>query len=379
MNSRFGRAEYEAREEKARSLMERKGLAALFVTDPSNLYYFTGIPVFAEMSFPRPAAFVLPLADDPVLIAHEFHFAFAWDGDFREYSKVGALPIDLAQAAFEDKGCARGRVGAELGHEQHLSISHNDFALLRAALPEAEFVDAADLLWQLRMVKSEAEIATISEACAMHDAIFERVFAEARVGVTTRGVESLIRHAVIDAGADDGFAIVCIGDFEPRQAAGSSDPERVLREGDLMWVDMGLTWHGYHTDYCRAVVGGEPSARQREDWDKVQQVLLECQAAARPGLSVADLCRVQLRAAEGLGLDMSTWTARRFGHGSGLHTTEPPSLSLDDDTVLEPGMLIHIEPGRIQDDGIYVREEMVVITEAGCRALSHAPWELRGV
>ena len=76
---------------------------------------------------------------------------------------------------------------------------------------------------------------------------------------------------------------------------------------------------------------------------------------------------------------MSTWTARRYGHGSGLHTTEPPYISPDDDTLLEPGMIIHIEPGCIEKDGIYVREEKVLITDRGYKVLSHAPWELRAV
>ena len=83
-----------------------------------------------------------------------------------------------------------------------------------------------------------------------------------------------------------------------------------------------------------------------------------------------------MEAAEGLGLDMSTWTARRYGHGSGIHLTEPPYLAPDDETVLEPGTLIHVEPGCVGEDGIYVREEMMVITDDGCEALSQAPWEL---
>ena len=74
---------------------------------------------------------------------------------------------------------------------------------------------------------------------------------------------------------------------------------------------------------------------------------------------------------------MTSWPARRFGHGSGLHTTEPPYISLDDDTILEAGMILHIEPGCIEEDGIYVLEEQVVVTESGSKVLSHAPWELQ--
>ncbi len=53
---------------------------------------------------------------------------------------------------------------------------------------------------------------------------------------------------------------------------------------------------------------------------------------------------------------MTSWPARRFGHVSGLHTTQSPYISLDDDTILEAGMILHIEPGCIEEDGIMERQ-----------------------
>lgn len=373
----FPNDEYEARCRKARTLMAEQGIDALLVTHPTNHLYFTGYRTFAEFSFPRPTVLVLPVGRDPVVVAQDFHLAVTWEGDFREYPRVGRLPVEMVKSVFEETGCSRGRVGAELGREQHLAISHNDFLSLQAALPDAEFVDASGILWDLRMVKSEAEIATIAEACRIQDAIFDRVFRETKAGMTTREIELSFRRAILESGAEHNFSLVCIGDFDPRQAAGSSHPDRVLGKGDLLWVDLGLSVRGYQTDYCRAAVAGGPSARQREAWGKVQEV---CQAgigATRPGIPASELCKVQLAAAEARGLDMSTWPAGRYGHGGGLHTTEPPYLSPEDDTVLRPGMVIHIEPGCIRDDGIYVREEKVVVTDDGCRLLSKAPWELR--
>ncbi len=375
----FPHEEYQARCRKARALLAERELAALFVTHPTNHLYFTGYRTFAEFSFPRPAVFLLPLDQEPVIVAQDFHLAVTWDGDFREYSGLGRLPIDVVRSVFEDKGCSLGRVGAELGHEQHLAISYNDFRSLQGALPEVAFVDASDILWRLRMVKSEAEIAAITEACRIQDAVFERVFRETTAGMTTREIETAFRRAVLDSAASLNFCLVCIGDFDPRQAAGSSHPDQALGKGDLLWVDLGISVRGYQTDYCRAAVAGTPSPRQVDAWGKVQKVFEAGLAAARPGIPASELCAVQLAAAEALGLDMSSWPARRFGHGSGLHTTEPPHISPEDDTILQPGMVIHIEPGCILGDGIYVREEKVVITEDGCRVLSKAPWELRPI
>ena len=375
----FTHAEYEARQLRARVLMQQHSLDALFITDPGNLFYFTGFPFSAERSFPRPAVLVLPLESDATLVVHDFHFPFPWQGKFTTYDKVGELPVELLVSLFNESACGRGKVGAELGFEQQLAISHDDFITLKRHLPDVQFVDAANVLWTLRMTKTDAEIANIEQACQVHDDIFAQCFGSTRAGMTTHEIELLFHRAAIDAGARASGAIVCVGAFEPAQAAGSSPPARVFAPGEMCWVDLSLGWNGYRTDYCRAVVSGGASEKQRTVWGKMHEVLLAGHDAAKPGEPVSEICRSQLAKARTLGLDMSSWTARRFGHGSGIHTTEPPYVSLEDDTVLEPNMVIHLEPGLIGVDGIYVREEMIVLTPSGCRALSRAPWELGAV
>lgn len=356
--------------------MAEHHLDALFITDPGNLFYFTGYPFSAERSFPRPAVFILPLEDQPVLVAHDFHFPFPWRGDLTTYEQIGALPVELVRDLCVERRCAEGRIGAELGTEQHLAISHGDFTALVKKLLKATFVDAGNVLWQLRMVKTDAEVENITEACQLHDTIFAKCFSQLETGMTTRDVDRLFQFAALEVGGRGSGAIVCIGAFDSRQAAGSSDPDRVLKVGDMCWVDFSLGWHGYRTDYCRAVVAGGPAPTQVSTWAKVNQVLEAGKKAAHPGRAISEICRAELNKADSLGLDMSTWMARRYGHSSGIHTTEPPSVSLNDDTTLEPNMVIHLEPGVIGDDGIYVREEMILITESDSIFLSNAPWEL---
>jgi Xaa-Pro aminopeptidase len=123
-------------------------------------------------------------------------------------------------------------------------------------------------------------------------------------------------------------------------------------------------------------VPGKLTETRESLWIRVHEVLLAGKAAVKPGIPVSAVYDAQVQKAGELGLDMKTWKARRFGHGSGLHTTEPPYISGDDHTILKPGMILHIEPGCIEKDGIYVREEQVLISETGCRPLSNAPWQL---
>jgi Xaa-Pro aminopeptidase len=369
--------EYAERHQKARAFMEKNSLDAVMITEPTNLFYFTGASYFGEMSFPRPAVLIIPRKEKSILITHEFHLPIDWDGDIRRYPKVGQLPIETVKRVFEEIGCATGQVGAELGREQRLGISYNDFLRLQDALPAISFVDAADIIWQLRMVKSKAEIAILATACKIQDAIFKRTFEAVEAGMTTREIKTLFQQVIIESDADFGWVIVCIGDYDPRQAAGSSLPDLRLKKGDLLWVDLGVVMHGYHTDYCRGMVAGGASQTQLEKWGRVREILEAGLDAIAPGIPSSELFRVQATAAEKLGIDMTSWPARRFGHGSGLHTTEPPYISPDDDTILEAGMVLHIEPGCIEKDGIYVLEEQVLVTESGSEVLSHAPWELQ--
>ncbi len=357
--------------------METKNLSALFITEPTNLFYFTGASFFGEMSFPRPAVLIIPRQRESILITHDFHLPIDWDGDVREYSKVGEVPVDMVKKAFGDTGCTTGNVGAELGREQRLGISYRDFLGMQNALPGISFVDATDIFWQLRMVKSEAEIEILTRACNIQDSIFKQAFEVVETGMTTREIEKLFQRVITESAAGLGWVIVCIGDFDPRQAAGSSQPDLRFKAKDLLWVDLGIVMYGYHTDYCRALVVGGQSQAQRNKWDKVRKVLEAGMDATKPGIPVSDLYWAQVNTAEKLDVDMETWTARRFGHGSGLHTTEPPYISPDDHTILMPGMILHIEPGCIEKDGIYVLEEQVLVTDRGCKVLSHAPWELQ--
>ena len=377
MKLKIGNYEYAERHQKARVHMEKNNLNALLITEPTNLFYFTGASYFGEMSFPRPAILIIPRKGKSILITHEFHLPIDWDGDIREYRKVGEMPIEIVKKAFEEIGCKMGQVGAELGHEQRLGISYQDFIKVQDALPAISFVDAADIIWQLRMVKSETEVAILTEACKMQDSIFKRTFEAVETGMTTQEIKNLFQRVIIESDADFGWVIVCIGDYDPRQAAGSSQPDLRLKKNDLLWVDLGVVMNGYHTDYCRAMVPTGASSSQLEKWGKIHKILEAGVEATIAGIPSSDLYRVQIDTAEKLNIDMTSWPAQRFGHGSGLHTTEPPYISLDDDTILQPGMILHIEPGCIEKDGIYVLEEQVLVTQSGSKVLSHAPWKLQ--
>ena len=159
--------------------MEKKGLKGLFITGANNFTYFTGGKCYTTMHT-RPYAMMFPRQGDSVAILQRFpdwnRIREIWFDDVRVYDTMLGLPLEMAVEAMKEKGMDEGRVGVELGYEQIMGISLSDFMKLKDALPKVEFVDAADLFGEIRMIKSPAEIARSRRACEITVMSFDALF-----------------------------------------------------------------------------------------------------------------------------------------------------------------------------------------------------------
>lgn len=376
----FERGEYVQRHARAVELMGQFGLDALLITAEANYNYFSGIRHFAPWTtFTRPVLLILPRERDPVLLVHAFLREDAerdsWITDVRGYPELTGTPVGMARQIFEELLPAGGRIGAELGYEQRLGIPYNDFLQLQEVIEPGELVDASDLLWKLRMSKSQAEIAAHRRACQVATGAFKACFAQAGEGTTEKQVAQVACQSIIEAGAEPGFTIICSGPGNYERVAGMPT-ERVLRKGDMIWFDMGVIYNGYWCDFCRAGVVGGATSQQNRLREQVCQVTASGVEAIRPGIRASDVVRACAAEVERLGLEL-TFEAGRAGHGLGLMSTEPPHIALYDDTVLEPGMVITVEPGVVNDFGAFIAEENIAVTPDGHEVLSLASRELR--
>ena len=177
----FEPAEYAARWERARTGMAALGLDALFITSEANYRYLSGHVTPFWVSKTRPLFFLLPLHGDPVVFVTASQVpavrATSPVADVRAWEGFVAPGLDLVVQALGELGLARGRIGAELGEEQRLGLPYADFLALQQRLPGAAFVDAAPLLWELRRLKSPAEIAYLRRSAQIAGAAYRRLFA----------------------------------------------------------------------------------------------------------------------------------------------------------------------------------------------------------
>lgn len=337
------------------ALLERLELDALYITRPENVRYLTG--------FPHPE-------DAQVLIAPEGAFLLT-DPRYPEAERESRIPARVLkgeerEALFQD---LRGRVGFEAEHLPYAALER-----LRELSP-AEWVPTKGVIERLRLKKSPEEVARIRQAQALAERALERALALLRPGVEEREVALEIEFFLRKEGAE-GVAfppIVASGARGALPHAGAS--EKRLEPGELITLDLGAKVAGYHSDITRTVALGKPSPEMRRVYEAVQEALEVALQGLKPGRTGKEVDALAREALGRHGLDR--YFVHSLGHGVGLAVHEGPGLSPYTEEVLEPGMVVTVEPGVYLPGVGGVRiEELVLITEDGIELLSRFPREL---
>ena len=249
------------------------------------------------------------------------------------------------------------------------------FVALAGGCPDVSFEGVTAMVEALRLVKSEAEIALLRAAAQATDTGMRAGLDEVRDGGSEHAVVAAAEHAIRRAGAEIAFATVM--GAGPRTAFATFFPShRPMRRGDLAVLDCGARIEGYHGDMCRTVAIGGPDAVQRPMLEAVAESVRAATDAARPGARVADVNAAAHEAVRAAGFGDAWWGAF-MPHGTGTGQHEMPHALADGELVLEPGMVMCIEPGiAVPDVGAVILEQMVLVGDAGAETLTALPLEM---
>ncbi len=151
--------------------------------------------------------------------------------------------------------------------------------------------------------------------------------------------------------------------------------DKKIKESELIIIDFGAIFNYYHSDCTRTLLIGKANREQEQIFNLVKEVQQEILQKVRPGVQCSELDKyTRLRFAE-KGYD--DYFQHSLGHGVGLDIHELPRLSSYSDALLEPGMVVAVEPGLyIPEIGGVRLEDTVVVTENGCDILTGLPKEL---
>ncbi|QPM90226.1 M24 family metallopeptidase [Pseudooceanicola algae] len=366
----FPEAELRARTAAAQARMAEAGLEALLLTTEPALRYFTGFLTRFWGSPTRPWFLVIPASGDPVAVipaigAHLM--GQSWISDVRSWSspEPGDTGLRLLSDCLVEKA-PEGRVGLPSGPETHLRLPLSDWARLRALLPRHHFTDDAEILADLRLLKSPAEVAKIETACAIATRAFDRVPEIAGPGVALDQVFRRFQMLCLEEGAD--WVPYLAGGAGPGGYGDVISPATPapLQKGDVLMLDTGLCHDGYFCDFDRNFSVGAPSPETVRAHARLIGAARAGFDLARPGATFADLFGAMNRV-----LTPGGTTPGRLGHGLGMELTEGPSIVPWEGRDLQPGMVLTLEPLLTLPSGqVMVHEENILITPTGARWLS---------
>ena len=369
--------EFRNRVVRAQAAMRDAGRVGLVVSTQANFVYFTGLRFDALWSSATRSMVAVIPADGPLhlclpaFVADEAQESWC-DAVVHRYDvppeNVAPHVVDAIRAL------PAGPLGFELGKEARTGVTPADFEVIAGSVDRARVVDGQEMLWSLRMIKSRYEISCLRAAGHATGVAFAQALAGTLSGVTERELARRLASGAIGAGADTvGWIAMTSGPGSYNRFV-SAPRDRVIRDGDLVWADVGVRVGGYWSDFCRAAVVGGPRPRQLELHEAVEEATRAGVEAARAGTAVAEVAASVRDKSTSLGLDSLGFG--RLGHGIGLDATEPPSVAEFDETVLQPGMVITVEPAVVDESGLYCVEQVVAITDGEPEVLSEAPTSL---
>ena len=369
----FHLSEFKTRTQNAQVEMARSGLDALLLTTEPEVRYFTGFLTRFWESPTRPWFLVLPQSGDPIAVIPAIGadlMAKTWVSDIRTWTAPNPVDdgISLLADTLSEVLPKSAIIGLPSGHESHLRMPMQDFERLKNQLTNVEFTDDAGIIQKLRLIKSEAEISKISQACKIAGAAFSRVSEVASQGVHLEAVFRGFQKLCLDEGAD--WVPYLAGGAGPLGYDDVISPanDSPLCKGDILMLDTGLMYDGYFCDFDRNFSIGKPDKRISAGYAQLIEATEAGKIAVKAGNTAADVFHAMdnvLTGGKGGG------DVGRLGHGLGMQLTEWPSFIPDDQTVLKEGMVITLEPAvAIPNGGMVVHEDNFVIRKSGIEQIS---------
>ncbi|MCC6223576.1 MAG: aminopeptidase P family protein [Thermoleophilia bacterium] len=351
------------RQERALELARTAGADALLAAHPSTVTWLTGFVGDIETGpspFSLPALAVLANGEPPTLVVSDDDAGAAAELGCRAVTYTGFTVEPLEPVAGAARALARAVGGRRVATEP---------GALPAALAHGlDLVDVTAAIARSRAVKDPDELDAIRAAIALCDAGQRAAREVAAPGLTELELWAAIRAAIeLAAGARTPLLADLVSGPRTAEVGGPPGP-RVLAAGEPVLCDLVPRLAGYWGDCCATfAVGGEPAAPLAQAHRKAREALTRAVEAVRPGARAGEL-----DAAIRPGLEYPHHT----GHGLGTAYHEEPRIVPGGETVLEPGMVVALEPGSYGDGGGVRVEQVVLVTADGCEILSGHALEL---
>jgi Xaa-Pro aminopeptidase len=336
---------------------------ALLVSDLTNIRWLTG--------FTGSNGWALLTPDDVVLIT---------DGRYGEQATAqladagvdGRVIVGLSGAAMLDSLSAEVAHFASVGFES-AHVTYEQFQRFQTMF-NVTLVPVGGVIEAERRVKDDGEIARMAEASMIADTALADVLQAAGLeGRTEAQVRNQLEIRMRELGASGPSYETIVATGPVHAARPHHRPtEEMIEPGHTVIIDVGALYDGYHSDMTRTFFVGESTPLQQELYEVILDAQCAGVAAVEAGISSAELDAVCRDAVQQAGY--GEWFSHGTGHGVGLLIHEDPFINRTSDLKLQVGDVVTVEPGVYREGfgGIRV-EDLVVVTEDGCRVLTASP------
>ncbi|HYW02426.1 MAG TPA: Xaa-Pro peptidase family protein [Gammaproteobacteria bacterium] len=413
----FPQEEYDQRRENVRRLMGKRGLDAIIVSSPENIYYLTGLD---HMGYFACQLLVVPLEGTPMLVTRAMeratvrdlvpdvlHFGYQDSDDPREVpvarserpggngSEIGVNPVAMSygipsreqssgqpyQSAAARETChalnEAGLSTAAIGIERNSSFL--PFGVAEAVvegMPQVRWRDASGLVDDCRIVQSPRELECTREAARLSDSMMLAAQAAADEGVPTKEVIGVIYDVMFRRGGTyPGFVPLVRSTGTLTHEHGTWQDTQLSR-GDILFLEMSGCVRRYHAPMGRLVfIGEKPSGSQR-----IHEVCRNAQEKAAgaigPGVRAGDVYRLWQEVLDAAGL--AEYRRHHCGYSVGIGfppswsgSGVPVGLRANSDMELREGMVFHLMSWLLRTgQGDSFLSDTAVVTGDGCEILT---------
>jgi Xaa-Pro aminopeptidase len=359
---------YRDRLAKLRKILDSR-LDVLLVTHLPNVRYLCGFT-----------------GSSGVLVVSRKHAVFFTDGRYTEqaHNEVSGARVVIGRKAALTAAAEwlthRGKrsesprasvVGIE---SEHLTVSSRD-ALGQWFKGKKRLKNAGPLVETMRMVKDGDETTAIREAVKLGSSVFNSALKVLRPGVREAAVAGELEYAARKAGAEAmSFPTIVAAGKRSALPHARASSFAIPRSGPVV-LDFGVILAGYCSDMTRTICVGSVSTKLRRMYQAVLEAQLAGIDAVRAGVTAGEVDRAARTVLNKAGF--GRYFTHSTGHGVGLEIHETPRVAAGERQLLQPGMVITIEPGAyIPGEGGVRIEDMVLVTKTGCEVLTPTKKEL---
>ena len=365
----FEVSEYENRLDNIQKLMYESRMDAILLTTQADIEYYTGFKTQFFQSPTRPWYVLIPSNEKPKAIIPtigESGMRRTWLDDIQTWISPNPKDdgISLLLSTIKSLTKKHKCLGVPKSQESVLRMPLDDYENLVKSLDGIEIKDANKILRQVRLIKSTAEIEKIKHICQLTSQGFKDLNHLLKAGESEHENCKRFKQHLLSLGVDDTPYMVAGSGKDGYGSIIMGPGDKIIEEGDLFIVDTGSVFDSYFCDFDRNYAFGFICDEAKKAYQVVFDATDAGFNAAQVGNTTSDVYHAMnnvMQKGGALGNSVG-----RLGHGLGLQLTEWPSNTAADNTTLEPGVILTLEPGMEYLPGKeMVHEENIVITENG--------------